>query len=339
MQKILISLTACAALVACGGGSGGGGGDSKVTENSTQNNSLVGAAVSLSASNYESAAKELVGSATQIRTTTDLGGALLLGSQMSSVPPSSAFLQAKLPLVVRAMKRDSLLSGGVFQYSEPCLEGGQINVVESDNNNNNELDAGDSAVLTIENCKENGVTLSGKMSIEVISGSAYSDLTASDISITANIQDFKVAIADIVNVVSGSYTMTISPLNANNLKVEVRAPSLTSSFTQAGKTKVFQYKNYTVVTTANPTTTTWLVNGNVSVPSLGANTADIEMLTPFSTPTNSNIATTGQMLITVKNGGKIRVTANGSTNARVELDLNSDGIYEESKVVPWIDIL
>lgn len=339
MQKFLISLTACAALVACGGGGGGGGDDSKVITNSTQNDSLVGAAIPLSASNYEPAAKEIVSAAAQIRSTSDLGGALLFGSQMSSVPTPSAFLQAKLPVLVRAMKRDALLSGGVFEYSEPCMQGGKISVVESDNNNNNELDAGDSAVLTLENCKENGLTLSGKMSIGVVSGSAYSELTASDISITATIQDFKVAFADIVSVANGSYTMTISPLSANSLKVEIKTPSMTSNFTQAGTTKFYQYKNYSVVTTANPTTTTWLVNGNVSVPSLGANTADIEMLTPFSRPTNSNIATSGQMLITVKNGGKIRVTANGSTNARVELDLNSDGIYEESKVVPWIDIL
>jgi hypothetical protein len=50
-------------------------------------------------------------------------------------------------------------------------------------------------------------------------------------------------------------------------------------------------------------------------------------------------------MITLSNGGKMRVTAqpmnstSSGSNAKVELDLNSDGVYEESKVLPWIDIL
>jgi hypothetical protein len=57
------------------------------------------------------------------------------------------------------------------------------------------------------------------------------------------------------------------------------------------------------------------------------------------------MVTAGQLMITLSNGGKMRVTAqpmnstSSGSNAKVELDLNSDGVYEESKVLPWIDIL
>jgi hypothetical protein len=45
------------------------------------------------------------------------------------------------------------------------------------------------------------------------------------------------------------------------------------------------------------------------------------------------------LAITITNGGKMRVTATGTPDARVELDLNSDGVYESSKLTPWINML
>lgn len=340
MQKFMLSLTTCAALVACGGG----GGDGKVTENNSQNDSLVGAAVALSASNYEPAAKEIVGSASGLQSTASISRELLSGSQVNPMPTAATFLKTKLPEIARVLNRSALLTGVAFEETLDCDQG-QIDVAVDDNNNNDELDAGDSAVLTIKNCQLDGFKINGKMSFTVDSGAAYSNLTASDITITSTIQDFRVEVSDIVSVSNGSYTMAIKPLDDTNLKLEISAPRLTNQLTQAGTTKVFQYTNYTFNATTNPNTTTWSVTGKVSVPTLGANTAEIATLTPFSTQANTSFVTAGQLMITLSNGGKMRVTAQPinaatlETKAKVELDLNSDGTYEESKLIPWIDIL
>jgi|688.fasta_scaffold159199_3 hypothetical protein len=342
MRKILFTLSACAALVACGGG--GGADDGKVTENNIQNDSLVGAAVALSASNYEPAAKEIVGSAPGLQSTASVSRELLTASQANPVPTAAMFLQTKLPEIARALNRSALLTGVAIEDTVDCDQG-QIDVAGNDNNNNDELDAGDNAVLTIKNCQLNGFKINGKMSFTVDSGAAYSNLTARDITITSNVQNFRVEVSGIVSVTNGSYTMTISPLSDTNLRVVITATRLTNQLSQAGTSKVFQYTNYTVNATTNPTTTTWSVTGKVSVPTLGANTAEIATLTPFSALTNTSLVTAGQLMITLSNGGKMRVTAqpmnstSSGSNAKVELDLNSDGVYEESKVLPWIDIL
>ena len=249
-----------------------------------------------------------------------------------------------MPEIARALNRSALLTGVAIEDTVDCDQG-QIDVAGNDNNNNDELDAGDNAVLTIKNCQLNGFKINGKMSFTVDSGAAYSNLTARDITITSNVQNFRVEVSGIVSVTNGSYTMTISPLSDTNLRVVITATRLTNQLSQAGTSKVFQYTNYTVNATTNPTTTTWSVTGKVSVPTLGANTAEIATLTPFSALTNTSLVTAGQLMITLSNGGKMRVTAqpmnstSAGSNAKVELDLNSDGVYEESKVLPWIDIL
>lgn len=339
MQKYLFSLTACAALVACGGG-----GDSSVAGNNGQNDALIGAAVPLSTSNYEPAAKEVLGSVAGLNSTSSVSQALLSGAEVSSMPTPDQFLQAKLPELAQILKRRGLLTGVTVTDTLPCDNPqGEIGIVANDNNNNDELDAGDTVVLSVNNCVLKNLKINGTMSLKIDSGTTatYSNSTPQSITLTSSFQDFKAELADISYVNNGSYTMTISPMTTagNSGSLRVVYPSLTNQLTQAGKTKVFQYKNFDLKVITGVTTRTWSVKGNVSVPTLGANTADIETKTDFSAPNNSTIASAGQVLITVKNGGKMKVSATGTTKAKVELDLNADGTYEESKEVLWVDIL
>lgn len=332
MKKTLFTLTTCSVLAACGGG----GTD---TANNNSNNSLVGAAVSLSASNYEPAAKEIVGSVSGMQSTGTAAQGLLTGAEVSPMTTPAMFLQDQLPKLAEHLKKQAHLTGAVTSESVPCDSGGKMDVVFNDKNGNEELDAGDSADITISNCQYDNVKMNGKMSFTMNSGSANSNLTASNINLLATIQDLKVEFNDIVSVGNGSFTMSITPVNSTPLTVDMQSPSLTNQVTQAGKTKVFQYKDYNVNATANATTSSWSVKGTVSVPTLGANTAYIDTTTRFSQTNSQGFATTGQLMITVSNGGKMRVSATGTSNAKIELDLNADGAYEEFKLTPWIDVL
>lgn len=328
MNQILFTLSACSVLAACGGG----GTD---IANSNSNNSLVGAAVSLSATNYEPAAKEIVGSVSGLQSTGTATQGLLSGAQVTPITTPAMFLQAKLPELAQMLKRKAYLTGAVTSESVPCDNGGLMSVVFDDKNGNEDLDAGDSADISASNCLISNVQMNGKMTFTVNSGSA----DASSINLMATLQDFQVSIDDMVSVGNGSFILNMSGLDTNTMTIDMRSPSLTSQITQAGKTKVFQYKDYSINATASPTVSSWTVNGNVSVPILGANTANIETITRFSQPNNLGYATNGQLMITISNGGKLRVSATGTSNVKIELDLNSDGAYEEFKLTPWIDVL
>lgn len=336
MKKIIFMSTACAVLTACGGGGGSPG-----TTNNTSANTEIGPAVALSTSNYESAANEVLSSAASFRSNGTPAQNLLTGAQVTPMITPATLLQEKMPEVAKLLKKQAHLTGVQYTDSIPC-DSGQMNVTVNDNNNNDELDAGDSAALNLVNCRYGLLGISGGMDFTVIRGSTYSDMTASDIEISAALREFKTEFDDFVAVGNGSFKMSISQTGSYSLpalSVSIVSPLMTTKLTQGGTTKVFQYKEYGVNITSDANTSTWSVNGNVSVPTLGANTATVNTTKRFSSPSNTTYATTGELLITVSNGGRMRVTATGTSKAKVELDLSSDGTYEEQKLIDWIDVL
>lgn len=338
-QVFLPSIVLCSVLAACGGGGGG---------NSANNNeaaSDVGPAVALSASNYEPAAKEIVGSVSSLQSTATVAQGFLTGVEVTSTALSPAMLlQDKLPELAQLLKRRSHLTGVQYTEAIACPNGGKMDVIANDNNNNDELDTGDNVNLTISSCVYGALKVSGKMTLTVNSGLVSSEMTASQVNITATIQDYKAEFNDIVSIGDGSFTMNVAQayqaaVAGPALSIDIQTPLMTSKTTQAGITKVFQFKNYAINAVAASTYSSWSVKGNISVPTLGANTANIETLTPFSKNATTTYSTVGQLAITITNGGKMRVTATGTPDARVELDLNSDGVYESSKLTPWINML
>ena len=335
MTKSIFILAACFSLAACGGG---GGGSSSGDSSGSATDPLVGAAVSLSTSNYEPASTEIVASALDIQDSGQAPVQLLTGAQVTPMITPTMFLQAKLPQLSQALSRKAQLTGAIVEDSVPCDQGGSIGLAHDDQNNNELLDTGDRVEFTLNGCKFDDWTFSGKMIMKLNRGSADSDLLARDINVLATAQNFKAEFNAIQSVSNGSFTLDITSAGANTLTVDIQSPNLTNQLTQAGKTKVFQYRDYRVTSTIGPVTASWSVKGKVNVPALGANTATLETLSAFSGPLDQ-FATSGQLLITVSNGGKMRVSASGTNNLKVELDLNSDGTYEESKPVPWIDVL
>jgi hypothetical protein len=342
MKKVFFITILCGSvLAACGGGGGG--------DNSTANNSpasaQVGPPVALSTENYEPAAREIVGSVSSLQSTGTAAQSFLTGVEvMSSMSSPAMLLQEKLPELAQLLKRGTHLTGAQYTEAIACPAGGKMDVIANDNNNNEELDAGDNVDLTLTSCQYGGLKITGKMGFRINSGTAFSNMTAASINISATINDYKAEFNDTVSIGDGSFTMNIAQaylaaLSGPAVSIDIQTPLMTTQVTQADTTKVFQLKNYTVNAIVSSTFTSWSVNGNVSVPTLGANTADIQTITRFTPAAATNYAAGGALLITVRDGGKMRVTATGTANAKVELDLNSDGIYETFKLVPWIDVL
>ncbi len=145
--------------------------------------------------------------------------------------------------------------------------------------------------------------------------------------------------------ISSIYVLGQNGMTQQSMTVNVSAASLDYSVTTAGTTKVYEYRDYILKSTTYNKQVTLSITGSINIPSLGSNTATIQTIKNFVSPVTSNVSfslsypTDGIALITFKQGGKIRATANGTSNALIELDQENDGKFETSKQVPWSDIL
>ena len=76
------------------------------------------------------------------------------------------------------------------------------------------------------------------------------------------------------------------------------------------------------------------VNGSVQVPALVNLPLNVATTVPFVINNGTDYAT-GRMTIKAPSGPVIRLSADGSASALIELDTNSDGLYDQSQRVPW----
>ncbi len=225
-----------------------------------------------------------------------------------------------------------------------------------DDVNGNKLpDPGDYVTVSANNCVDavSGAKINGQMTItytKYIKNWANPD--AFDASLVVQSDQFRSEINGVTTATQGSFDMDISStymLEGNgkteqSMKLIIRASSLNYSVTTAGTTKVYEYRDYILESTTYKNQVTQSIKGSINIPSLGSNTATIQTIKGFVSPVTSNFSslsypTDGIALITFKQGGKIRATANGTSNALIELDQENDGNFETSKQVPWSDIL
>ena len=174
-----------------------------------------------------------------------------------------------------------------------------------------------------------------------------------DASVTAKSAQFMSEINGVTTASNGSFDMTLSSkvvlnsagFNQSLTDLKINIASMTYNITSAGSTKVYEYKNYVLHNTTQNNQVSQSINGSINIPTLGSNTATIKTLKNFVSPVANTVSsslpypTDGIALVTFKQGGTIRATANGTSSALVELDQDGDGKFETSKQVPWSDIL
>jgi hypothetical protein len=266
--------------------------------------------------------------------------------------PFTHFVQSHLTQLIKNWRSSpTVLFGAELTESIPCSSG-TLSITYNDLLGNEVPDAGDYLTLSANNCSLYGSKLNGEMTITF---NRYTETSFTDFEafVTAKSSQFVSETNGVATSSNGSFDMNLSAkmvLNSNgsnqlltDLKMDIA--SMTYNITSAGSTKVYEYKNYVLRNTTYNNQVSQSINGSINIPTLGANTATIQTIKNFVSPASSisgsrlPYPTEGMALVTFKEGGTIRATANGTSNAWVELDLNSDGQFETSKSVPWSDIL
>ncbi|WP_194945278.1 hypothetical protein [Limnohabitans sp. DM1] len=348
MKKLATVLMICATLTACGGGGGG-------SQNS--NNKTDRPSVALTTQNYEAAATEAMGSSSTLLGNSSNASNLLPGANVQTAPTITDFVLSKLPDLIKSLgaQRPQLI-GAIITDTQPCTSGGSLSMSSDDLNGNDSPDPGDYVTVSANDCIDSlsGAKINGQMTITFTKYSKNSaNPDAFDASLIVQSNQFRSEINGVTTATQGSFDMDISSIyvlgqngmTQQSMTVNVSAASLDYSVTTAGTTKVYEYRDYILKSTTYNKQVTLSITGSINIPSLGSNTATIQTIKNFVSPVTSNVSfslsypTDGIALITFKQGGKIRATANGTSNALIELDQENDGKFETSKQVPWSDIL
>ena len=131
-------------------------------------------------------------------------------------------------------------------------------------------------------------------------------------------------------------TLNVTSSSSSSQDLAITIPSMVSSAAAGAKTDTYRYTNYNMEMSVRGSSTSLRLNGGMNIPSLGGNVVTIQTVQPFVSTTI--YPTSGNAIATTASGGKMRITATSGARALIELDANSDGVYEASKSVPWNEV-
>lgn len=333
VKTIALVLIICTTLAACGGGGGG-------TSSNSESQSTP-----LTAQNYPLATTEVMASSATLNSSSDFANSLI-GTQVQAPVPFTGFVQSNLPNLIKNWRTDKPLFIGALTSSSADCTSGRLDASYNDIAGNDLPDAGDSITIVAVNCVNSGTKLNGQMSITFTKFAKSATSDDYEASIHASSSQFASETGGVSTTSNGSFDMDIISKDVLDntgthplLGLKIIISSLNYNITSANSTKVYEYRNYVVDTSTYNGRVSQTINGSINIPSLGSNTATVETIASFESATaNAAYPTSGIALITFKQGGKIRATANGTSSALVELDLNNDGVFETSNNIPWSDI-
>jgi hypothetical protein len=311
-----------AALASCGGGSGGGGTAPNPGPAPSPNPPLVG----LSATNAQSVA----------------GAATLTGLGASSLS-----IQFQNALVTqRLLPRTHVLTGFVRQEIERLTHGLQSMPL-----------APLAAAATTTACTVSGsVTFDQQATSATETFSACSEVAGSSVSGTISITSMNLspgvsfsgsAVLNLTFSQTGFADVVISGSGMSVLEtINVSVNTVTLSGSQISVTTgplVERIGNFTLMTTIDASTETDRITLNYSSTSIGGS-VDVATITPCVSNLTADFPHTGALSLAGAGGSKIQVTINGdetfttSTQVKIDLDANGDGIFETTIDKNWSDL-
>jgi len=333
LKGLILAGISAFTLAGCGGGGdgGGGGGASPAT-------------VKFNSENYVTATKEAFSGVNNISSF----GSLALGVESA---PKDFMVKVVIHKAIKERtkkrpKRLNVVSGLVEEYSESCPNGGNVLVVESDQDGDFEtIETGDSVKVTYNNCEDVFGTikfiLNGEITSKVVS---YKDEGANESGIEDVVmRNLSFSSAFQSGSLNGSlrlgWTYTDSSDKENWDMSVTDSLSAKIKFT-SGAEKTWIYSNgFKIISSLSDVETTMSVSGKASTADLGSGSITYSTQTPLRVPQNSQFPVAGVMTLKAEAGGTTKIEATASSDAKVSLDQNDDGTFETLTLVPWRDVL
>lgn len=316
-----LALTCTFVLAACGGGGSGGPSPAPSAPQ----------AVVITETN----AKPVTASAldtTQNSSTASTVGGLPIAVQVdaSSAPSSAQLIAQVVRLGVNSYAAAGLPAGVVINRSAACSFGGTVSISGRVANSNG-LSAGDTLAVSMSGCSEAaGTTMSGQLSMTVVSGSLSS--IPFHIVLSATATNLSVTSGGLTVVTNGGMTLDWSGTSTSETFVS-SGTALTSTRTSSSASRTTTLRNFTQTQTIAGSTVTGSLSATVETTSSrlgGAVSYAITTPTPVVWNATTHITTAGVIKVVGANNSQVLVTFNADGSVTVQLDANGDGVYEKT---------
>jgi len=313
-------------LGACGGG-GGGGSDSVTTSSAPVTISTVNAEAVAAASYKTTAGLEGSGSGTT---------GFLTGAVTQTASPGINLIDVMISQFKTIPQRASVnasgsLTGVVVSETIACAISGSMTITFDDADNDQQLSTGDSMSFSANDCKEDGMIMSGGVSMNnvSVSGDPLSAPHSMQLSIQAN--NFTVTEGVESIALNGGMTMAESTNDGILFTHSITGSSI--QVTEGGVSAGLS--NFSIEATEDDNTLAYTLdlNATVSSPELGGSVT-IVTDTVFA-GIEPNEPSSGQASITGANNSRVTLIAMGADNVRLEIDEDGNGTAETFVDTTW----
>ena len=319
--KLSVLLSMVSLVAACGGGGGGGSSSSAAPPPVTS------AAVAITAANAATAAGAIdnslvfaTGAGTQAARAPTAAVVTVTGNQFNIAEFSNTVFQTIESL--RGQLTPTAI-GAIITKSSACSGGGSIDVALDDIDNNGVLSTGDTLTLLYNNCTVSGITVSGGLSI-----SGFTSVKPSTAAFTTtgriSFNSFAYSDGTTTGTINGTIDFSVSTSDGNIVNSTISNGSL--SVAKPGATLTLS--GYSINQTKNGSTGAYTLSasGTVTSSALGG-TVTFTTTTPYQGTGTAN-PSSGAIKITGAGSSSVTLTALDSTNIRLDVDANGDGIVE-----------
>ncbi|QPF74335.1 hypothetical protein G8A07_16325 [Roseateles sp. DAIF2] len=307
-------------LGACGGG-GGSSADSGAPIVPAPVNGL-----GINAGNYQQVAQAAVSSSAYLLSTGDLA--------LSDTPGAGLGRLAESPLAKAQLARPAAVNNRTL----PCTLGGSLLLSADDKNNNGKFDTGDSVSTEARGCREDDMTIQGKLAFSAKSLSG--DFGSNNYSATLQLSLGDFAVTEAGDTVTGNGSLEMQVAVASGA---VELTLAVDSFTVSGSDGGLSF-SHTVrdarLTLRIPSSgsQTSSMSATLSGNRLENKSVRVDTQEAFVTAANADFPSSGRMLVSGANGSKVRISAQNTNQALVELDADGDGTFETRSTKAWAEL-
>jgi hypothetical protein len=231
----------------------------------------------------------------------------------------------------------NLLIGVTTNYEFSCANGGTLKGAVSKSAGSN-IKSGDAFTLTATNCVNGNDTVNGSVAISFsnIEGTPLStNAWSGTVATTFSNLSVKFGSAAAVTF-TGDLSIGINQINAQNVGFDLSGSSLTSTNGVSSLSlSTFRFTGSQVGSAITYTTDFSLSGSNVS---LGRFAIAVKTTTPVKFTLGSN-PSQGVMVVTGANKSALKLTALNSSNVKVDVDQDGDGVFESTQTRTWATLL
>ncbi|KQV87541.1 hypothetical protein ASC91_18200 [Pelomonas sp. Root1237] len=319
-------------LAACGGG----GGTAGVPNLPAPPDSSL---LAVSASNYEAIGQATVSSAFYLGNT----GGTLTGTQVGG---EAGLLRRAIVVarrtVLEARVQPALPMGIELRQTISCSQGGNVVLNISDANNNGNVDVGDAITLDAQACKEDGSVMQGRigLGLQVLTGVFDSNSYSATLAMT--LTAFSATRGTDTVQGDGTLNLTLSQTPAGVSELSLSTPRLVLSGRLSGQafstTLIDAQLTLRVEPLGGGQKSSFSYAGGLASSRFGDKQVLITTRLPLVATGNDAYPSSGQWVIKGSDNSTLRITPVSSTQARLELDTQGDGINETQVLKTWAEL-